>query len=74
MISWVWIGTVCGKMKTDFSYSNTLGWNTFPLPACFDNPRCRIFGLDEMNLWEARRFVDFTRYDYLSFGKGEESP
>jgi hypothetical protein len=28
----IWIGTVCGKMKTDFRYSNTLGWNTFPLP------------------------------------------
>lgn len=28
----VWIANVCGKMKTDFRYSNTLGWNTFPLP------------------------------------------
>lgn len=28
----VWVGTVCGKMKTDFRYSNTLGWNTFPVP------------------------------------------
>ena len=28
----VWIGTVCGKIKTDFRYSNTLGWNTFPIP------------------------------------------
>jgi hypothetical protein len=28
----VWIATVCGKMKTDFRYSNTLGWNTFPIP------------------------------------------
>ncbi|EPH1852801.1 class I SAM-dependent DNA methyltransferase [Pseudomonas aeruginosa] len=27
-----WIGTICGKMKTDFRYSNTLGWNTFPIP------------------------------------------
>ena len=27
-----WIATVCGKMKTDYRYSNTLGWNTFPLP------------------------------------------
>ncbi|WP_375449400.1 class I SAM-dependent DNA methyltransferase [uncultured Devosia sp.] len=27
-----WIATVCGKMKTDFRYSNTLGWNTFPIP------------------------------------------
>jgi hypothetical protein len=29
---WVWIGTVCVRMRTDFSYSNTLGWNTFPVP------------------------------------------
>ena len=28
----VWIAIVCGKMKTDFRYSNTLGWNTFPVP------------------------------------------
>lgn len=28
----VWVATVCGKIKTDFRYSNTLGWNTFPLP------------------------------------------
>jgi hypothetical protein len=28
----VWIGTVCGKLKTDFRYSNTMGWNTFPMP------------------------------------------
>jgi MmeI, target recognition domain/MmeI, C-terminal domain len=29
----VWIATVCGKLKTDFRYSNSLGWNTFPVPA-----------------------------------------
>jgi len=28
----VWIATVCGRMKTDYRYSNTLGWNTFPVP------------------------------------------
>ena len=28
----VWIATVCGRLKTDFSYSNTLGWHTFPVP------------------------------------------
>ena len=27
-----WIGAVCGKLKTDYRYSNTLGWNTFPVP------------------------------------------
>ena len=28
----VWIATVCVRLRTDFSYSNTLGWNTFPIP------------------------------------------
>lgn len=35
-LHWVWIGTVCVRMRTDFSYSNTLGWNTFPLPRLTD--------------------------------------
>ncbi|CAN5134937.1 class I SAM-dependent DNA methyltransferase [soil metagenome] len=29
----IWIGTVCSRLRTDPSYSNTLGWNTFPVPA-----------------------------------------
>ena len=35
----VWIATVCGKLKTDFRYSNTLGWNTFPVPPLTENQR-----------------------------------
>lgn len=35
-LHWVWIGTVCVRMRTDFSYSNTLGWNTFPVPKLTD--------------------------------------
>lgn len=31
-LSLIWIGTICGKIKTDFRFSNTLGWNTFPVP------------------------------------------
>jgi hypothetical protein len=27
-----WIETVCGKLETRYRYSNTLGWNTFPVP------------------------------------------
>jgi len=27
-----WIATVCVRMRMDYSYSNTLGWNTFPVP------------------------------------------
>ena len=34
-----WIATVCGKMKTDYRYSNTLGWNTFPVPKLTEKNR-----------------------------------
>lgn len=27
-----WISTVCVRMRMDYSYSNTLGWNTFWIP------------------------------------------
>ena len=26
-----WVATVCARMRTDYSYTNTLGWNTFPV-------------------------------------------
>lgn len=32
----VWIATVCGKLETRYRYSNTLGWNTFPVPLLTD--------------------------------------
>jgi hypothetical protein len=27
-----WVAAVCGKLETRYRYSNTLGWNTFPIP------------------------------------------
>lgn len=27
-----WIGNICVRMRMGYSYSNTLGWNTFPVP------------------------------------------
>ena len=38
----VWIATVCGKLKTDFRYSNTLGWNTFPVPSLSDQNKADL--------------------------------
>jgi hypothetical protein len=38
----VWIGTVCGRMRTDYSYSNTLGWNTFPIPTLTDKNKADL--------------------------------
>ena len=38
----VWVATVCGKLKTDFRYSNTLGWNTFPVPMLTEQNRADL--------------------------------
>lgn len=28
----VWLATACGKLESRYRYSNTLGWNNFPIP------------------------------------------
>ncbi len=38
-LHWVWIGTVCVRLEMRFSYSNTLGWNTFPVPTLTEKNR-----------------------------------
>ena len=38
----IWIATVCGKLKTDYRYSNTLGWNTFPIPTLTDQNKADL--------------------------------
>ncbi|OAI27101.1 lactate dehydrogenase [Methylosinus sp. R-45379] len=45
----VWIATVCGKLETRYRYSNTLGWNTFPLP---------VTGLTEKNKADLTRCAE----------------
>lgn len=38
----VWIAAVCGRIKTDYRYSSTLGWNAFPLPLLTDQNRADL--------------------------------
>lgn len=28
----MWVATVCARLELRFSYTNTVGWNTFPVP------------------------------------------
>lgn len=35
----VWVAAVCGRIKTDYRYSSTLGWNTFPVPVLTEQNR-----------------------------------
>ena len=37
-----WIATICGRLRTDYSYSNTLGWNTFPVPPLTDENKANL--------------------------------
>lgn len=39
----VWVAAVCGKLKTDYRYSNTLGWNTFPIPILTEKNKDDLF-------------------------------
>jgi len=41
-LHWVWIGTVCVRLEMRFSYSNTLGWNTFPVPLLTEKNRADL--------------------------------
>jgi hypothetical protein len=38
----VWVAAVCGKIKTDYRYSSTLGWNTFPVPTLTDSDKTAL--------------------------------
>jgi hypothetical protein len=37
-----WIATICGKLETRYRYSNTLGWNTFPVPKLTDQNKADL--------------------------------
>lgn len=37
-----WIATVCVRLRTDYRYSNTLGWNTFPVPSLTDQNKADL--------------------------------
>jgi hypothetical protein len=41
-LHWVWIGSVCVRLEMRFSYSNTLGWNTFPVPTLTEKNRADL--------------------------------
>ena len=42
-----WVATVCGKLETRYRYSNTLGWNTFPVPLLTEQNKADLTGCAE---------------------------
>jgi hypothetical protein len=41
-INLTWVAAVCARMRTDYSYTNTLGWNTFPVPTLTDKNKADL--------------------------------
>lgn len=55
--SMLWIKAVCGKLKNDIRFSNTLGWNTLPIP--------RLTSYDKERLDQAGRDILLVREEYF---------
>jgi hypothetical protein len=62
-LHWVWIGTVCVRLEMRFSYSNTLGWNTFPLPTLTANQKADLTTCAEEILLARERHFPATIAD-----------
>jgi len=43
----VWVSNVCGKLENRVRYSNTLGWNTFPVPTLTEKNKSDLTGCAE---------------------------
>ncbi|MDY0300773.1 MAG: hypothetical protein RBQ99_04200 [Trichlorobacter sp.] len=65
----VWIATVCGKLKTDFRYSNTLGWNTFPVPMLTEKMKADLTHCAEDILLAREAHFPATIADLYAQGK-----
>ena len=69
----VWIGTVCGKLKTDYRYSNTLGWNTFPVPTLTAKNRADLTTSAENILLAREAHFPVTIADLYAAGRMPEN-
>jgi len=73
-LHWVWIGTVCVRMRTDFSYSNTLGWNTFPVPKLNEKNRADLTAGAEGILLAREAYFPATIADLYDPEKNARQP
>jgi hypothetical protein len=46
-LHFVWISAVCGQLETRIRYSNTMGWNTFPVPTLTEKNKDDLAGCAE---------------------------
>jgi hypothetical protein len=56
----VWMRIVCGRMKTDYRYTNTLCYNTFPFPKINNEQKVRLSALAENILLTRENHTEMT--------------
>jgi len=62
-LHWVWIGAVCVRLEMRFSYSNTLGWNTFPVPTLTEQNKADLTACAEGILLAREHYFPATIAD-----------
>lgn len=72
-LHWVWIGTVCVRLEMRFSYSNTLGWNTFPVPTLTEKNKVDLTRCAEDILLAREKHFPATIADLYDPGKMPEN-
>ena len=72
-LHWVWIGTVCVRLEMRFSYSNTLGWNTFPVPVLTEKNRADLTVCAENILLAREAHFPATIADLYAAGRMPEN-
>lgn len=68
-----WIATVCGRMKCDYRYANTLGWNTFPVPKLTEKNKADLTRCAEDILLAREAHFPATIADLYAPGKMPEN-
>jgi hypothetical protein len=59
-----WVRQVCGRLKSDYRYSNKLVYNNFPWPEAPNAKQCATVGLAAQAVLDARKaFPDATLAD-----------
>jgi len=68
-LHWVWIGAVCVRLEMRFSYSNTLGWNTFPVPTLTEQNKTDLTRCAEEILLAREHYFPATIADMYDPGR-----
>ena len=63
IVHMAWMRTVCGRLKSDYSYSNTIVYNNFPWPSPTEEQKAKIEETAQMILDARAKYPDCSLAD-----------